>query len=246
MRKRAIVVLCCCILATGFVSTAAAQVRLLSEKKARRVADGFERRIHKVHRLLQAGRAKRAYESVSVLSAEMTNRFFAGDRVGEYLGVVSALRAAAAYQLGECDEAIWHWHVSSQLYPKGAKLDPALFGEAGAFLAGQKLRSTRGAKADAVQEANESSVDMQPPVKVYYPQPKIPAAKRGTGRVAVVVEVIIGTDGIPRRPRIVESEGELTLVYSTLDTLRQWRFKPARLDGELVTVCYTLTVDFHI
>jgi hypothetical protein len=40
--------------------------------------------------------------------------------------------------------------------------------------------------------------------------------------------------------------GDPVLFFNTAETLRGWRFTPARLDGEPVPVFYNLTVNYKV
>ena len=53
-----------------------------------------------------------------------------------------------------------------------------------------------------------------------------------------MVEAIIGEDGVPRHPLVLTRYAVPAMKYVVLDSLREWRFEPARLDGKPVTVYY--------
>jgi hypothetical protein len=61
----------------------------------------------------------------------------------------------------------------------------------------------------------------------------------------VVTDAIIDETGKVRHPVVTEGFEPL-MVYATLHTLRDWRFRPARLAGKPVAVYYTLTTRFDI
>ena len=62
--------------------------------------------------------------------------------------------------------------------------------------------------------------------------------------VVVIVEVVVGQDGLPRNPRIVFRKGAVPFLFSTLDAVRKWKFEPAKLNGTPVAVIYNLTVNY--
>lgn len=198
----------------------------------------FEERLRKTDELILDGRPKKAYATVTGLIEDMTNRIVGGTQVGQILGVATVLRAIAAHQLGRTDEAAWHWEVASQIFPGVAEFDLTVYEDAGLFM---KSLATRERRPEEEEDYPEG---ITPPRKKRAPKPVFPAAKRGIGQVSVVVEAIIGKDGRPRRPVIVDSKGELTLVCATLDALRRWEFKPAEKDGEPVAVFLHLEVNF--
>jgi protein TonB len=83
-------------------------------------------------------------------------------------------------------------------------------------------------------------------VEVYTPAPKYPpqARKRGIeGRV--VVEFTIGADGSVGSVRVVESAHRL-LEEAVLEALKEWRFRPARVDGEAVATPHRQSFRFRI
>ena len=61
----------------------------------------------------------------------------------------------------------------------------------------------------------------------------------------VVVSAIIDSRGMPSRPQILTAVDPM-LGYAAAAALREWRFEPARLDGEPVAVEYRLTVNYRI
>lgn len=62
---------------------------------------------------------------------------------------------------------------------------------------------------------------------------------------AVAVEVEIDRDGLPRNLRVVRILG-LGLDENALEAVRQWRFKPARLDGKKVACRALLEINFTL
>ncbi len=217
-----------------------------------KILEDFDNRIREIDRLVQVEESKKAYKQVNRLRDEMINGFISGQSVSYYLGATTVLRALAAYQLGQEGEALWYWHVATQLFPDFLKQDMAAYGDAGRFLASHPLPEELEsedcgslAEADA-EDACEEQEDVEPPRKKRSPRPDLPAAKRGSGRVSVIVQAVIGVDGRPRGPRILDSKGELTLVVASLDALRRWEFKPAERDGEPVEVYYNLAVNFSL
>ena len=82
-------------------------------------------------------------------------------------------------------------------------------------------------------------------MKIKGRNPVFPRAKRTGSEFHVIVEVLLGKDGVPRHPVIEKSDGEFTAVYAVLSEMREWRFKPGRLDGEFVEVIYILQTTFR-
>lgn len=59
----------------------------------------------------------------------------------------------------------------------------------------------------------------------------------------VVVEVLIDTDGRPTQPVLASAKALPIHAFVTFDALRDWRFTPARVNGEAVVSVYSLTVN---
>ncbi len=77
-------------------------------------------------------------------------------------------------------------------------------------------------------------------VRPVYPKKAIKHHIQGT----VVLHALIGKDGIIRDLQVVSGPTELT--QAALDAVRQWRYKPYLLDGELVEVDTTINVNFKL
>jgi protein TonB len=87
--------------------------------------------------------------------------------------------------------------------------------------------------------------DIREPVKVkhvppVYPQIAINA--RISGRV--VIDAVIGVDGVVREARILS--GVPLLNQAALDAVKQWRYTPTTLNNVPVPVIMTVTVQFNL
>jgi protein TonB len=71
------------------------------------------------------------------------------------------------------------------------------------------------------------------------------SARRARIQGVVIVETIIDTHGRVTDVRVLKSL-PMGLSESAVDAVRQWRFKPATLDGRAVSVYFTLTVRFEL
>jgi TonB family protein len=61
----------------------------------------------------------------------------------------------------------------------------------------------------------------------------------------VVVQVVIGTDGLAHDPRIVRGLG-LGLDENAIEAVSQWHFKPGLKDGRPVKVAATIEVNYRL
>jgi bla regulator protein blaR1 len=71
-----------------------------------------------------------------------------------------------------------------------------------------------------------------------------PKAKEAKIEGSVVLEVIIGKDGVPEHISI--QKGPKELQASALDAVRQWRYQPFLLNGDPVQVETTITVTYAL
>lgn len=178
------------------------------------------------------------------LVGEMTEQIVGGAGTDLLLGVATTYRALALAGQDRGAEAVWHWQVAQQLFPRVADLDLARFGMQAEALAMHPPR--QDAPRDRPSGPPRDG-EFVPPRRIEAPPPEFPAGRAFQGlEVDVVVQVIVDVDGRPREPLIVDSRGELTLVWAALEALRQWRFEPATRYGVAEPSLYKLTVSFVV
>jgi protein TonB len=86
---------------------------------------------------------------------------------------------------------------------------------------------------------------IQPPVKIHDLAPLYPAVARSARAEGIVIlEATIDTRGDVVAARVLRSVP--LLDAAALDAVRQWRYTPARLNGEPVAVVVTVTVNFTL
>lgn len=87
--------------------------------------------------------------------------------------------------------------------------------------------------------------DIRPPQKIFNVPPEYPAVARAAHVSGVVIlEAVIGEDGLVRDVRVLRSIA--LLDAAAVEAVRQWRFKPTLLNGEPVPVVMTITVNFQL
>jgi len=59
----------------------------------------------------------------------------------------------------------------------------------------------------------------------------------------IVVELIIGSDGIARQPILLSPGAQPLQVFLHFAFLRQWHFSPAKVAGEPTTTAYVIVVN---
>jgi|SRR5476649_244617 len=86
--------------------------------------------------------------------------------------------------------------------------------------------------------------DVHPPVLIHHVDPQFSEqARRARFSGQVQVYLWVDTEGIPSHLRVVRGVG-MGLDEEAIKAIRQYRFKPATLNGEPVTVDLYITVTF--
>ena len=82
-----------------------------------------------------------------------------------------------------------------------------------------------------------------PPKVVHQVAPEHPAEGfRIAG--SVLIGLIVGTDGSPRDVRVLRSLDK-AVDQNAVDAVKQWRFEPAKKEGESVAVRLSIEIRFH-
>jgi protein TonB len=90
------------------------------------------------------------------------------------------------------------------------------------------------------------SFGMTKPEVIHQVQPRYSElARRAAVQGTVIVEAVIDEQGQVTHVRLIRGLPR-QLDLAAMDAIKQWRFKPALLDGRPVKVFYTLTVNFTI
>jgi len=102
----------------------------------------------------------------------------------------------------------------------------------------------------APQAAIQTATTLDADYKAAYlnnPKPPYPASavRRGAeGRVVLLAEVL--ADGRAGRVNLEQSSGHAILDASAMNTVRTWRFTPARKDGVIVTQTVRIPIEFNL
>lgn len=187
---------------------------------------------------LREGDFKRAYGIADMLVREMIQWIESGPNAGPILGQTVLLRALAEAGLQRNRDAAWDWFASRAIDPGITEDQLSAYGQTG--------ESLRTAIA-AVPEAPPKDTKASRPVKVAGEAPDFPrgsadACRQGT----IAVDGVIDEQGNVRRPILADSPGGPVLALATLEALKTWKFRPARLENQPVPVLYSLTVNFSV
>ena len=88
--------------------------------------------------------------------------------------------------------------------------------------------------------------DVRPPEKLFAPQPQYTEiARKARISGVVIVQAIIDKQGNVTNIKVLKGL-PMGLEEAAVDAMKQWKFKPATLNGRPVTVYYNLTVNFKL
>jgi protein TonB len=84
------------------------------------------------------------------------------------------------------------------------------------------------------------------PRPIYDPEPDYSEeARKAKYQGSVVLQIVVGPDGLPKDMRIARSLG-MGLDEKALEAVRQWRFEPGTLNGRAVPVVVNVEVNFRL
>jgi len=195
------------------------------------VADDWRRDQASIEAMLQQKRFADARKA----SIKLTNRMF--DRLGtdvvssRLLARTVALRAAAEDGLGNVDDTNWYRQVAVALDPQ-VVLPPM---------------TTPVPEPLAILHFGSPPADpakMEAPQRTRRRDPERPAIVNELGEAIAELEVAIDVDGVVRQPRIVRSPAP-SVSYAALEAIKQWRFRPGKMEGKPMPVIFRITFNFH-
>lgn len=92
----------------------------------------------------------------------------------------------------------------------------------------------------------DPGVEIDPPRRVAGPPPSYTEeARKNRLQGVVVIQAVIGKDGRVSHTRVLKGLG-MGLDRASEEAVSQWRFEPARRDGEPVAVFYNMTINFRL
>ncbi|HSL82690.1 MAG TPA: hypothetical protein VLF66_07925 [Thermoanaerobaculia bacterium] len=204
----------------------------------------------RVDGLLRAGAWIEARVGSAALVQILLSDLKGGPVGARLLATAYAQRALAEAGVEAREDALWSLRIAACLDPLFAEapLDP--FGDAGRRLdawrrAEPDLGVDFGADPEKDPRAGALALDtpgLEPPALLEAPT----IVFRASAEVLrafdpeLAVELVVGADGLPRAPAVRGSLDNPSPVAASLETLRRWRFEPARLDGRPVPVLLTL------
>ena len=207
----------------------------------------WKNRLHAANVELQQSNWRKGCDIADSVLREMRDAIASGEASGDLLAVALLFRAIGESGLGQMEHAFWDFGTAQTFYSAYERLDLEPYGEAGARLEPGKYRNGAPVAPNAIDRAASPDLHVTPPHRMSGEPPEYPMAKAASCAVQppIVVWAVIQRDGHPAMPRM-EAGTDPVLALAAFDALREWRFEPARLDGEPVDVFLSLTVNFRV
>ena len=116
---------------------------------------------------------------------------------------------------------------------------------------GLSVPAPRPADPPAAPEQKNQVASAPPPVTgaayLRNPAPTYPMAARRAGEQGtVMLRVLVTTEGLPARVDLQKSSGSAHLDRAAIETVKGWRFKPARRGNEAVEGWVDVPVVFNL
>lgn len=113
-------------------------------------------------------------------------------------------------------------------------------------LAGDQAPSTASSQPSDSQGVYRVGGSVTPPQAIYNPQPQYSEeARRAKMQGNVTVSCVVGADGLVHDAKVVRPAG-YGMDENALEAVRQWRFEPAKKDGQPVPVQVNIEVSFRL
>jgi hypothetical protein len=213
---------------------------------ARGVA-GTKKVLRKAEDHLRGGEWQAAMAETGDVIRDLVAEYARGKGSLPLFGLALAFRAIAEAGLGDLDGATWDWTAAQHISPEVIRFDPARFGAGGVAL--------RDALAEPLREIEIPESDVAPlgvekPVMISGGPPGYPeAARLSRYQGTINTFVVIDQRGVPVRVAQLDAQDvtfETAIVVNTLETLKKWRFRPARLAGAPVSCTHHLDVNYRL
>ena len=194
---------------------------------SRAVTNQWQETLEQTATLLQETQVVEAQDRLTKLTREMADVITEPGDADRLFGLALAQIAVAEAGAGNVDNAVWYWQIAQNVHPEIRAFDLSPYGKVSEVLSANVLpptpeRCTRPANAPA-------------PAVLQRSQPKYPKGVRQAPIMGlVIVEVELDQTGRPRRPQVLRSPSA-ALTYSTLITLREWRFTPPQDEAEITS-----------
>jgi hypothetical protein len=214
------------------------------------VVNGIRKDLERIEDQLHHGDWQPAKEACDRVLRDMIAENAHGKGAGPLFGLTFAFRALAESGSDDLPAAAWDWSVAKLLSRAATSFDLARFQTAGPRLS-EYLSAPRPSPRDPKRRGSAfGGGDIVPPKRISGEPPHVPEAERESGSPGdIVITAILDATGRLTSAYRVAHESALTdytsLVVSALESMREWRFEPAKMDGRPITIYYSLTIHYR-
>jgi len=208
---------------------------------------------NELRRFVDESRWKDGAAACEELPADEARWTYRWQPVAAHYAKVAALCAAIASGGGDQDAASWWWSTATAMDSQAALgLLPEL--RAKGLLA--ELPPPRAAIVVDVSKEKAASpmITLADGTRVAGSMVRVVERPRppdwlfrtsSTRPTLVVVDLLVGDDGVARQPALVKANGLPLHAFLAFAYLRQWRFAPATVDGKPTTSAFQVSVGTH-
>lgn len=184
---------------------------------------------------------RQEWKAAAKVSRDLVEEMVDGVLVGEASAALLALavvqQAVAESALGHQEEAVWLLHLAQNLDARFRGVTLGSYGPAGEGL--ERFRLRQPGEAPVAWPKLPAEGSFQPPRVLRQKDPKTPnALARALVTADVEVEMGVGPDGRVVEPVLLTGTEYPSLALVVLESLRGWRFEPARASGAAVPALF--------
>ena len=200
--------------------------------------------IEQLERRLDRSDWKGAVDRAVKLRERMLTKLDRASSASQDLARTLVVQAIGEANLGRDQAALWHW-FSAQNYLEGlVDLRLEAYGRAASILEGRGLGDLP--QDSSTSRAHDEAEEYVPVESLLTVEPSYPRSLKKSGKQgAVIVRIVVATDGRPHQPLVQEAGLVPTMAFPALEALKDWRFAPASRDGEPVSVYYELKIHYR-
>ena len=203
--------------------------------------------ISKLAELLRKHKWKGARSGARALGKKVLSKSWYGPDLGRVLAQIALTQAIAEANLHNDREAIWYWHIATNLDFRLRKSNLSAYGEAADLLYEHLLRA-KGEMPAGFE--NLEVTPTTPSTRPVAPEMEPPTILNNTAAVREKpgdfhVEVVVDKFGELHHPVVISTYLHPIVIYAVLEWIRDLPpFKPRTIEGERTDSIYHLTVDF--